>query len=130
MKWYAYWAGIIAFLFGALYLKNAHRHQDKTCQWNLSKSAIECIMLVLATAFMPAILVVYGSMWLTKGIKRPAFRMGAGVAIGTILMMLVGWALEVLVLLGVFSINLISDDFLGYMKERQEKRGVSREVMA
>lgn len=128
MKWHAYWVALIGLLFGALYWKNARTHKDKTRQWRVGKSAIECILLVLAAAFMPAILVVYGSMYFTKNIKRPAFRIAAGVAIGTGLMMIVSWALEFLVILGVFSIDLLSNDFLGYMKERQVKREQRREM--
>jgi hypothetical protein len=40
-------------------------------------------------------------------------------------MIIMGWALEVLVLIGVFGIDILSDDFLGFMAERkQQKRGV------
>jgi hypothetical protein len=122
MKWHAYWVGLVSLLFGALYFKNIHNHPDKTGQWRLGKTAIECILLILAAAFMPAILVIYASFYFTRNIKRPGFKMVAGVAIGTSLMMIVGWALEILVLIGVFSIDLLSNDFLSYYKERQEKR--------
>ncbi len=125
MKWSVYWTALVGALFGALYLKNNHNHKDKTVQWNLGKSIIECVLLVLAVAFMPAVIAIYGSMWITKGIKRPGFKILVGFSVGTALMIIMGWALEVLVLIGVFGIDILSDDFLGFMAERkQQKRGV------
>jgi hypothetical protein len=125
MKWILYWCGLIAALFSVLWFKNKKSYTDKTKQWQFGKSIIECILLVLAAAFMPAILVVYASMYFTQWIRRPAFRIGAGFIIGTILMMTLGWALELLVLAGCFAINLISDDFLSFMEERRIKRGIA-----
>jgi len=131
MKWSLYWTALISLLFGALYTKNYFNHKDKTIQWNLGKSIIECVLLVLAVAFMPAVIAIYGSMWITKGIKRPGFKILVGFSVGTALMLIMGWALEILVLIGVFGIDILSDDFLSFIKERREqKKGVPREAMA
>lgn len=131
MKWSVYWTALVGALLGVLWLKNSHTHKDKTTQWNLGKSIIECILLVLAVAFMPAIIAIYGSMWITKGIKRPGIKILVGFSVGTVLMIVMGWALEILVLVGVFSIDVLSDDFLSFMKERREqKKGIPREAMA
>ena len=125
MKWYIYWAALVSCLLGVLYTKNKKMYSDKPRQWYIGKSLIECVLLVIAAAFMPAILVVYASMMITKNIQRPAFRIGVGFVVGTVLMMTMGWILELLVLVGAFAINLVSDDFLGFMAERKQKRGVA-----
>lgn len=124
MKWISYWFILISALFGILIWKNK-AHRDKTRRWQISKSIIECILLILAACFLPAILVVYGSMFLTQKIQRPSLKIGVGFVLGTVLMMTIGWALELLVILGAFAINLISDDFLGYLQERKLQRGVA-----
>lgn len=122
MKWSVYWTALVGALLGALYLKNNHNHKDKSLQWNLLKSCSECILLVLAVAFMPAIIAIYGSMWITKGIKRPGIKILVGFSVGTALMLIMGWALEILVLIGVFSIDVLSDDFLSFMNERRQMK--------
>lgn len=71
---------------------------------------------------MPMIICVYGASWVTQRFQRPAVKIGVGFAVGTILMLSMSWALELVVLVGVFAIDLISDDFLGYLKERKENR--------
>jgi len=124
LRWYAYWVVLVGSLFGVLYWKNNRSH-NKPRRFVLGKSTIECVMLVLASIFMPAILVVYSSMYFTRWIKRPAFKIGAGFIVATILATTLGWALELLVLAGAFSVNLISDDFLGFMEERRVKRGLA-----
>ena len=74
LKWYLYWIGLIGALFGLLFFKNSRGYMDKTRRWYLGKSIIECILLVMAAMWMPAILVVYCSMYFVQWIKRPAFR--------------------------------------------------------
>jgi len=122
LKWYLYWTTLVALLLGGLYTKNQYKHKQKSIQWKIGKSVIECALLVLAVIFMPPVLVVYGSMWATKKITRPGFRIAASFTVGTLLMLTIGWALEVLVLVGIFSIDMISDDFLGYMHERRAQK--------
>ena len=128
IRWFLYWTLLCSALAGVLLWKNNKFYPTETKQWKAGKSAIEFVMLILATTFLPAILVVYSSMFFTKGIKRPGIKIGAGFLVGTILMMSVGFALELLVLAGAFAVNLISDDFLSLMEERRIKRGI-REVM-
>ncbi len=127
MKRILYWIGLIGCLFGLLYWKNRRGYVDKTRRWYFSKSFIECGMLVLAAIFMPAIIVAYAAMWITSFFKRPSLRIGIGFAVSTILFMSIGWALEVLVIVGVFAIDLISDDFLGYLEQRQKLHSVNQD---
>lgn len=125
-RWYMYWISLISALFGLLLFKNKRNHSDKSWHWNLGKSTIECILLVLAAAFMPAILVVYAANYFTLPIEKPAYKIGLGFIIGTTLMACLAWALEILVIVGVFAIDLLSDTFLTSLKERREKRDAVR----
>jgi len=107
-------------------MKNQRTHRDKTRQWQIGKSAIECVLVILAAVFLPMILVVYGSMWATRKIEKPGFRIAASFTVGTILTLTMGWALELLVLMGVFSVDMLSDDFLAYMNQRKQQREQSQ----
>jgi hypothetical protein len=125
IKWKLYWATLVAALLGVLFLKNRKMYADKTWKWQTSKSLIEGTLLVLSAVFMPVFLVVYGSTWITQGIKRPAIKVGVSCLVGTVLMLTVGSFLELLVLLGVFSIELISSDFLNYLHDSRTQRGIA-----
>lgn len=122
IKWYAYWAVLVSGLLGLLYWKNSSNHKNKTWKWNAGKSVIEGIMLVLSAAFMPAFLVIYGGMWCTRRIEKPAIRAGVGFAVSIGLMLMLANFLEFVVVLGVFAIDLIATDFLAYWYEAKTKR--------
>ncbi|MGC1580447.1 MAG: hypothetical protein WA766_03135 [Candidatus Acidiferrales bacterium] len=122
MKWKLYWAALVAALLGVCYFKNTRNYRNKTTTWKAGKSLIECGLLVLAAAFAPILLAIYGSMLITQKIQRPAIRVGVGFLTGIGLTLLLSSFLELVVLLGVFSIELLSGDFLGYWQERRDKR--------
>ena len=124
MKWKLYWATLVAILLGVLWFKNRHYYPTQSKKWNASKSLIECGLLVLAAAFLPAILTVYGGMWITKHIQRPGLRVGIGFITSIVMMLMLTNFLEFVVLIGVFAVELITgeDGFLGYLEERRERQ--------
>ena len=123
MKWRLYWLALITALFGAVMWKNYKMYTDQSRRFKVAKSIMETCLLALASAFVPPLLIAYGSAWATKPLEtRPYIRMGAGIILSIILMMLGGWILELLALIGVFAIELLSADFLKYYQERKDKR--------
>jgi hypothetical protein len=123
-KWTLYWAGLVTILFGLLYLKNTKMTvlKDKPWYWPPIKTLVEGLLLITAAAFSPIIIVAYSTYYLTKWIKRPGFKIGAAFVVGTALSSILGWALEVIVLTGIFSVNLLSDDFIGFYEARRMER--------
>lgn len=128
MKWYLYWTGLVAFLLGLLYYKNTQTNRGRTREWNIGQTIVEGVLIILAAAFMPPILIIYGSMWLTRSIQRPVLKAGASFIVSTILMVFLGTMLEVLIVLGVLSVGMVSEDFLKMLKERRDKRPVNLQV--
>lgn len=53
---------------------------------------------------------------------------GASFIVSTILMIFLGTMLEVLIVLGVLSIGMVSEDFLKMLKERRNKRPANLQV--
>lgn len=129
-RWFLYWTALVSMLLAVLYIKNKKMYIQHDKTWYISKTVIECIMLILAAAFLPALLVIYTSVYITRKIKRPAFKIGAGFAVGVLLMPILTWALELVVLAAAFSVNLISDDFLEALHERRAKRELSKAMGA
>jgi len=122
IKWRLYWIALASALFGVLFWKNSRFYLNKTRRFQIGKSFIEWIMLVLASIWAAPLLSIYGAMYLTKWIKKPAIKTGATFGISILLMLLLNGFLELMLLLGVFSIELLSLDFLTYLKERQDQR--------
>lgn len=123
MKWRAYWAALIAALFGVVLFKNYRYYKDRSNSFKLSKTAAETGLLASAAAWMPGLLIVYGSAWATKPLeRRPYLRMGIAAVASVVLMVTTTYVLELTVLIGVFAIELLTGDFVRYLDERKQKR--------
>lgn len=123
MKWKMYWVTIIAALGSIVLWKNYRNYKDKSTKFKITKSAIETGIVGASAAWLPGLLVVYTSAWSTKPLeKKPFIRMGAAAIISILLMLSGTYVLELLVIAGVFSIDLLSNDFLAYWEERKSKR--------
>jgi hypothetical protein len=125
MKWYLYWLTLITALLGILWYKNRRYYPTRTKKWNAGKSLIEGGLLVMAAAFLPAILAVYGGYWVTQRIERPAYKIGVGFFTSIVMMLMLTNFLELVVLIGVFAIEIVSSTFLEHLREQKEKRGVA-----
>lgn len=121
MKWKLYWASMISIMVGLVFWKNHRLYPGKGYTWWITKTVVEAGILVIVTMYAPVLLVVYGSMWITESIniKSNKLKIGLGVLIGMMLALLADLVLEVLVVLGIFSIELVSRDFIKYYLERR-----------
>lgn len=122
VRWKMYWIALISALFGVVLWKNYRLYNEKTRRFKLTKTLIEVPALILSAAYLPALLVVYGSMWVANKFKRPAIKTLIGFAVGTVLMIMGGYFLEGLVIVGVIGIELLSHDVLEIYDQRRVKR--------
>ena len=102
----AFWATAIAVLGGLLFWRNRTKYQSKSSAWLLGKSGVELLILFLTAAFMPALLIVWLVVWATRSIENPWLRTILGVVTGIVFGFVSNVAVEVLVILGVFSIDM------------------------
>lgn len=102
----AFWTVALALLGGLLFWRNKRKYRHKSPWWLLGKSSVELLVLGLTAAFLPALLIVWLVTWVTRPIARPWVRTVVGVLSGIAFGFLSNVAVEVLVLLGVFSIDM------------------------
>lgn len=99
--------GILA-LYGLAFWKNTKSYSFKTTNWRLGKSAIDCILVVLSALYLPALLVGWVVMWLTRGFQRRGVQITLAVMLGIIFSSIGGVALEVLCVLAIFAVDLLT----------------------
>jgi hypothetical protein len=126
-KWFAFWAAAIGVLGLLLYWKNAYTYSHQSLMWKVGKSFADLVVIILAAARLPALLVAWCILWLTRPIKTPVWRTTVAVVIGTILGVLASTtvgAMEIIVLLSVFAVDLVTgkQGFLGHRQRYQEKQ--------
>jgi polyferredoxin len=104
--WLAFWAVAITIVGGLLFWRNTKRYRLKSAVWRMGKSIVELLILVALAAFLPALLIAWIVLWICKPIKRPWARAIVGVVSGIGLALCSHVALEILVILGAFGIDL------------------------
>jgi hypothetical protein len=102
----AFWSVALATLGGLLFWRNKRKYARKSVPWLLGKSAVELLILGLTAAFSPALLIVWLVTWVTRPIETPWLRTVIGVLTGVTFGFLSNVAVEVLLILGVFSIDM------------------------
>lgn len=124
------WAAAIALAGGFLFWRNKRCYQRRW-QWTLTKSLCEVLVLFLTATMMPALLIVWLVVWITGPIKRPWVKTLVGVLGGIGFGFLSSFALEVLVFLGLFAVDLKTGESEGgYLncwkraKIEEERRGI------
>lgn len=123
----------VAALFGLAYWKNTFSYGFKTRKWRFGKSAIDCLLVVLSALYLPALLVGWTVMWLTRPIQRRGIQITLSIVAGIVFASIGGVALEVLCILGIFAVDLLTghngiygwykqqipEDFMSFLKEEQ-----------
>jgi hypothetical protein len=99
--------GVLA-LFGLAFWKNSKSYIHRSRNWRLVKSAIDCSLVVLAALYLPALLVGWTVMWLTRSLNRRGIQITAAVVLGILFSSIGGVALEVLCVLGIFAVDLLT----------------------
>lgn len=102
----AFWIAALAVVGGLLFWRNTKRYRRKSVTWRLGKSVVELLVLILTAAFLPALLIVWLVSWATRPIKTPWLRTTIGVLTGVLFGFVSNVAVEVLVLLGVYCIDM------------------------
>lgn len=110
----------IAALFGLAYWKNSVSYSFKPVKWQVGKSTIDVSIVVLAALYLPALLVGWTVMWLTRPINRRGIQVTLSILFGVLFQTIGGVALEVLCILGILAVDLItgSQGIYGWWKQR------------
>ena len=113
-SWIAFWAAAIAVLGGLLFWKNTAQFGVKSLSWRARKSVIEMGLILMTAVYLPALLVCWCVLWLTRPIQNQSLRITMSVVLGVSLGVMSGWALELVVLASVFGIDTVTgrDGFL------------------
>jgi hypothetical protein len=127
----ALWAAIIALAGGWLFWRNRRRYAGKTWKWLLVKSVCELLVVLLTATMMPALLIIWLVVWATSPIKKPWLRTVVGVFSGVLFGFLSNFALEILIFLGLFAVDLKTGESEGGFlncwrraKKEEQERGI------
>lgn len=105
-------------LFGLAYLKNTYSYKSKSLNWRLGKSLADTALVVLTAYKLPAMLVAWLVMWITRPLKRRGIQVTLSIIFGIIFHSIGGYVLEVLCILSIVAVDLVtgSNGIYGWWK--------------
>lgn len=121
----------VAALLALAYWKNAKSYSWKPASWRIVKSTADTTLVIVTAMCAPALLIGWTTLWLTRGVKRRGIQVTLAIVFGILFGSISGIALEVLCVLGIFSVDLLTgsqglygwwnkpipDDFLPLLRE-------------
>jgi hypothetical protein len=120
-KWKIFWAGSIASIFGLW--SNNKRYQYRSRIWILVKSIVDVTIVTTLAFRLPMLLGTYVMIWLTRPLKqRPVLRATVGAVFGVLISFFSVVAMEVIVVVGVLSIDVLTGAAWHYWESLGEGR--------
>lgn len=102
----AFWAAMLAALGGLLFWRNTVRYRQRSGLWRIGKSALELVLLIATVQFLPGMLIAWLVLWATRPIRNGWLKTMVGVFAGITFGFLSNIVAELLVLFGVFAVEL------------------------
>jgi hypothetical protein len=116
--WKAYWAAAGTALCVLAAVRNWKKYRGRSWWFIGGKAALDSGLVVVLAVFCPPLLVSLSVLWLLQFVKKdPVWQTVVAVFAGMGLMTLGGWALEILILIGTFSMDLLSSRILKHWRD-------------
>ena len=97
-------------LLGLAWWKNKYSYSTKTPRWRAVKSVVDTTLVVLSAMYLPALLISWIVVWLTRTVRGRGVQVTLAVIFGIVFGSISGYALEVLCVLGVISVDLVTGE--------------------
>jgi len=117
-----FWIVLSACLSALLFWRNTKIYPLRPATWRAAKSAVEIAVLLLWALRLPVVLITWCCIWLTRPIRTPWIKATVGAIAGVILSAAALYSLEVLLLLSVLSIDDITGERQGFLKNFRRAR--------
>jgi hypothetical protein len=117
-----FWSILTSTIFGLLFWRNNRKYKSETISWKLIKCFSEIVLLLLVALRLPFVLVAWCCVWITKPIQTTWVKATVGAISGMLLGLAALYMLEVLLILGVFSIDEITGDREGFLANLYKAR--------
>jgi uncharacterized membrane protein YphA (DoxX/SURF4 family) len=111
----AFWTATVLLLSGLLFWRNKVKYPTKRVPFLILKSATELSILMVSAIRLPMLLCAWISLWITRPIKAAWLRTTVGVLVAIGLGYLCIFAMELVLLLSVFSIDEITGEKNGFL---------------
>jgi len=116
-KWHAYWIGLAAALLAVNFWRNRRKYRVESRLWCTGKSLADTSLVCLLAVFCPPLLIAYSVLWLAQFVSdEPIWKTTFSILAGISLAAVGGWFLEIVIVIGLFAVDLVTSRFLHHWK--------------
>jgi hypothetical protein len=116
-KWHAYWAGLAAAMLAVNIWRNHRKYCGESKLWVAGKSFADTSLVCLLAIFCLPLLIAYSVLWLVQFVSdAPLWKTTFSVVAGISLAAIGGWLLEAVLIVGLFSIDVVTGRFLHHWR--------------
>ena len=116
-KWHAYWAGLVGAMLAVNIWRNRRKYYGESRLWVAGKSVADTSLVCLLAIFCPPLLIAYSVLWLVQFVSDdPIWETTFSVIAGISLAAIGGWLLEAVLIVGLFSIDIVTGRFLHHWR--------------
>jgi len=116
-KWHAYWAVLAAAMLAVNFWRNRRKYRGESRLWVAGKSFADTSLVCLLAVFCPPLLIAYSVLWLVQFVSEdPLWKTTFSVVAGISLAAIGGWFLEAVLIVGLFSIDIVTGRFLRHWR--------------
>jgi hypothetical protein len=116
-KWHAYWAGLAAAMLAVNFWRNHRKYRGESRLWVTGKSLADTSLVCLLAILCPPLLVAYSVLWLVQFVSDdPIWKTTFSVIAGISLAAIGGWLLEAVLIVNLFSIDVVTGRFLHHWR--------------
>ena len=116
-KWHAYWAGLAGAMLAVNICRNRRKYRGESRLWVAGKSLADTSLVCLLAIFCPPLLIAYSVLWLVQFVSDdPLWKTSFSVIAGISLAAIGGWLLEAVLIVGLFSIDVVTGRFMHHWR--------------
>jgi hypothetical protein len=121
-QWKWFWYILWTVLIGSVLTRNIIKYKEQPIIWNLGKSLLDTIVIVVSALFLPPFLIATDVAWIVGFIHKKWLKVAVGIVSGISLGIASAYIMEVVILLGIFGVDNKTGPDNGFIKRwRQVK---------
>jgi hypothetical protein len=115
-------AALFATLLGLCCWRNRRKYKDRTGWFCIGKGLLDAMLLSLLAWLCPPLLIAYCVLWLTQFVPGDnVVKTTCSIVAGLLFTVIGGFFLEVVLVLGVFAMDLVTGKFLHHWEAVERK---------
>ena len=115
-SWRLFWISLWVLLIGTIFTRNVIKYKKEKISWKLGKSFLDTLVIVISALFIPSFLISLDAVWIGSFFENRWIKLLVSLFCGILLGVFGTYAMELIVLMGIFSVDSKTGPVEGIIK--------------